>query len=188
LVCFDEFSVWDRPSLYYAWAKKNTKPEVSSNEKRKRNRLNAMISANAVTGEIYLQLKEKSLAEDIARYLGDLCEDAHRGSTEELTIVLDNVPTHKLKMIACLNDYLEESGIKDKIKVDFMYTPPYSPKLNLAEYEIHHLRLQKLHHMPSNTTMDQIKERLTSVNTLMNPKQISNTLEHIYALGSGISC
>lgn len=37
-----------------------------------------MISVNAVTGEIYLQLQPKSKAEDVAEYLADLCKDAHK--------------------------------------------------------------------------------------------------------------
>jgi transposase len=185
LVCFDEFSIWDRPSLYYAWAKKNTRPEVPSDEKRKRNRVNGMMSVDAVTGEIYLQMKDKAKAEDIARYIADLCEDAYKGNTKELTIVLDNVPTHKNKMKKLVSEHLETAGIRDKIKVDFMHTPPYSPELNLTEYEIHLLRLKELHHMPSNITMDQIKAKLNSIEILMNPEQISHTLNYIYNLGNG---
>jgi hypothetical protein len=33
------------------------KPEVPSNEKRKRNKVNGMISVDAVSGEIYSELK-----------------------------------------------------------------------------------------------------------------------------------
>ena len=36
LIFYDEFAVYDRSSLYYAWAERNSKPEVPSNEKRKR--------------------------------------------------------------------------------------------------------------------------------------------------------
>jgi len=32
IVFYDEFAVYDRPSLYYAWAERNHKPEVPSNE------------------------------------------------------------------------------------------------------------------------------------------------------------
>jgi hypothetical protein len=37
-IFYDEFAVYDRPSLFYAWAERNSKSEVSSNEKRKRNK------------------------------------------------------------------------------------------------------------------------------------------------------
>jgi hypothetical protein len=69
---YDEFAVYDRPSLYYAWAQRNSKPEVPSNEKRKRNKVNGMISVDAVSGEIYLELKPNSKTEDVAQYFIDL--------------------------------------------------------------------------------------------------------------------
>ena len=69
-VFYDEFAVYDRPSLYYAWAERNTKPEVSSNEKRKRNKVNGMLAVDAVSGEVYLQLQPCSKTEDVVRYSG----------------------------------------------------------------------------------------------------------------------
>ena len=43
--------------------------------------------------------------------------------------------------------------IKDKIQVEFLHTPPYSPDFNLAEYIIHLLRLRFLHHLPLNVPL-----------------------------------
>jgi hypothetical protein len=40
-------------------------------------------------------------------------------------------------MIKMLNKLLSIFEIADKITVEFIYTPSYSPKLNLAEYLIH---------------------------------------------------
>ena len=57
IVFFDEFAVYDRPSIFYGWAEKNTRPEVLSNEKGRRNKLNGMISVDAFTGLEYLKLK-----------------------------------------------------------------------------------------------------------------------------------
>jgi transposase len=182
IVFYDEFAVYDRPSLYYAWAERNHKPEVPSNEKRKRNKVNGMLSVNAVSGEIYLQLKEKSKAEDVAAYLADLASDAHLDQIQKLLIVLDNNSTHKQKMINLLIKEIDNRGLSKKITLEFMYTPAYSPDFNLAEYEIHLLRLQELHHLPSDTTIPKITDKLKGVNILMNPSQISNTLEHIYSL------
>lgn len=36
VVKFDEFSVCDRPTSYYGWAEKNTRPKVVTNEKKER--------------------------------------------------------------------------------------------------------------------------------------------------------
>jgi hypothetical protein len=41
-VFFDEFAVYDRPSLFYGWAERNTRPEVKSDE-RTRNKLNGFL-------------------------------------------------------------------------------------------------------------------------------------------------
>jgi len=182
LVFYDEFAVYDRPSLYYAWAEKNSKPQIPSNEKRKRNKVNGMLSVNAITGEIYLQLQPKSKTEDVARYLADLCEDAHKEDVERLIIALDNNSTHKEKMKRLLAEYLETSGIAQKLTVEFIHTPAYSPDFNLAEYEIHLLRLEKLHHLPSNVTIAEIEKKLEDVKILMNSEQILNTLKHIFSL------
>jgi hypothetical protein len=182
LVFYDEFAVYDRPSLYYAWAERNSKPEIPSNEKRERNKVNGMISVDAVTGEIYLQLQPKSKAEDVAQYLADLCKDAHKDNIEKLSIALDNNSTHKKKMKNLLNEYLQNAGIGDKIAIEFIHTPAYSPDFNLAEYEIHLLRLQTLHHLPSNITIAQIEKILENVKILMTSEQILKTLNHIFAL------
>jgi len=73
-----------------------------------------------------------------------------------LIVFLDNNSTHKEKMIKMLNKLLSIFGIADQIKIEFIYTPSYSPKLNLAEYLIHQLRLRLLHHMPIGSTIDSI--------------------------------
>jgi transposase len=182
LIFYDEFAVYDRPSLYYAWAERNSKPEVPSNEKRKRNKVNGMISVDAVTGEIYLQLNLKSKTEDVVKYLAELCEDARKEDVEKLFIVLDNNSTHKQKMKRLLAENLKAAEIDDEILIEFIHTPAYSPSLNLAEYEIHLLRLEKLHHLPANTTIAVIEEKLKDVHILMNSDQISKTLKHIFSL------
>ena len=48
--------------------KKNTAPEVPSNEKGGKNKLNGMISVDAFTAQEYLKLKEKSKTEDVSDY------------------------------------------------------------------------------------------------------------------------
>ena len=70
--------------------------------------------------------------------------------------MLNNNPTHKLKMKNLLSEYLQYSGLENKITVEFIYTPAYSPDFNLAEYEINLLRLEHLHHLPSSVTISEI--------------------------------
>jgi transposase len=141
-----------------------------------------MLSVDAVSGEIYLQLKPNSKAEDVSEYLLDLCKEAHKDKIEKLSIALDNNSTHKKKMKKQLREHLQTAGITDKIAIEFIHTPAYSPDFNLAEYEIHLLRLEKLHHLPSNITIAEIEKKLEDVKILMNSEQIFRTLEHIFAL------
>lgn len=67
--------MYDRPSIFYGWAEKNTRPRIVSNEKRKRHKVNGLLSVDACTGEEFLQLKSKAKSENIASYFGLLCDD-----------------------------------------------------------------------------------------------------------------
>jgi len=83
-----------------------------------------------------------------------------------------------------LREHLSELGLIEKIEVEFIHTPTYSPDFNLAEYEIHQLRLQKLHHLPADVTIVDIEKKLEGIQFLMDSSQISNTLEHIFSLAN----
>ena len=52
--------MYDRPSLFYGWTEKNTRPKIKSNEKRKRHKVHGLLSVDAISGEEYLQLKSKA--------------------------------------------------------------------------------------------------------------------------------
>ncbi len=54
-VFFDEFAVYDRPSLFYGWAERNTRPEIKSDEST-RHKLNGFLCVDALTGEEFLRL------------------------------------------------------------------------------------------------------------------------------------
>ncbi len=66
--------------------------------------------------------------------------------------------------------------------VELIHTPDYSPDSNLAEYEIHLLRLEKLDNLPANINIAEIERKLEDVKILMNSEQILNTLNHIFPL------
>ena len=185
ILFFDEFAVYNRPSTYYGWAEKNTRPQVPSDESKKREKLNGLLAVDAVSGEEFLRLVPTAKTEDIALYFGELCKDSIREGIKHLTIILDNNSTHKDKLRRYLWAELFTSGIEEQITVEFVYTPPYSPDFNLAEYLIHLLRLRLLHHLPSSTSIEQVEKRLLTffeTQQLQTPIQISNTIQHIYNL------
>lgn len=182
---FDEFAVYDRPSIFYGWAEKNTRPEIPSNEKKRRNKLNGMIAVDAFTGKEYLKLKEKSKTEDVSDYFAQLSQDCVKEGSNKLTIILDNNSTHKDKMKSQVKKHLENLEIENQITVDFIHTPVYSPNFNLVEYIIHLLRLRLLHHQNADISIQQVQEKLDNYfkfNQLQTPEQIQNIIEHICTL------
>lgn len=185
IVFFDEFAVFDRPSMFYGWAEKNSCPQIPSNEKKRRNKLNGMLAVDVVTGEEYFKLKEKSKTEDVSSYFAFLASDCRSQGVKKLTVILGNNSTHKMKMQLQLQTHLSDLMIQDKIWVEFIYTPPYSPDFNLAEYLIHLLQLQLLHHLPTGVNIQQVREKLKTYfqnYQLQTPEQIQNTIRHICAL------
>lgn len=153
--------------------------------KKKREKLNGLLGVDAVSGEEFLRLSNVSRSEDLALYFGELCQDCLAQNIKKLTIILDNNSTHKNKLRRHLRSELTITEIEDKITVEFVYLPPYSPNFNLAEYLIHLLRLRLLHHLPIGTTIEQVRMRIKSLfenQQLQTSTQIENTIQHIYEL------
>jgi hypothetical protein len=183
-VFFDEFALCDRPSLFYGWAERNTRPEVSSDE-RVRHKLNALLCVDAHSGEEYFRLSSQAKTEDVSQYFAEFCLDCVELGYARVCIILDNNPTHKQKMQAQLAVHLEQMGLADSIQVEFLYLPSYSPKLNLVEYVIHLLRLRFLHHLPIGTTLAQIEQQLNQFfasNQFLSADQVQKTLNFIFSL------
>lgn len=100
-----------------------------------------------------------------------------------MCVILDNARTHKTKMRNYLKKYLQDLQIDEVFEIEFIDIAPYSPKLNLAEYIIHLIRLKYLHHLPVDMTIEQVCERLNQkigAKPLQTSKQIINTLNHIF--------
>lgn len=181
LVFFDEFAVSVRPNTSYSWAQKNTRPKIPSIEGN-RERLNGLLSVSLLSGKEYLKLSEKAKAYDIAEYMAELAIDTRKEGYRKLIVVLDNSSTHKRKMRTRMEELLERSGYADKIKVEFMDTPPYSPDFNPAEYVIRMLRQKLLHHKPADMGLGEIRERIETnlkQETLITPKQMRAIYHHI---------
>ena len=187
ILFFDEFAVYDRPSLFYGWAPVNSRPHVPSDERKKRNKVNGFLTVDAMSGREYLMLSPNAKTEDVSSYLALLCDDLVQEGYKKVTIFLDNNSTHKDKMKRQLNKLLSTLGINDSIDLEFIHTPPYSPEFNLAEYIIHQLRLKLLHHLPLGTTIADIEVEIETYlqnHQLQTPRQIQNTINHICNLNT----
>ena len=139
--------------MFYGWAERNTRPQVKSDERKRRSKLNRMLSVDAVSGKEFFRLSPGSKTEDVWEYLAELCLECVELGYDRLCIILDNNPTHKQKMQSQLAVHLHQMGLTKSITVEFLYLPSYSPKLNLVEYIIHLARLKFLHHLPMGTTL-----------------------------------
>jgi len=182
-IWFDEFSVVNRPSPFYGWGEKNSTPTISSDEKRKRERINGFVGVDNDTGETFFESSPKGNSLYVACFLLSLVLIAEKKGMETLYIILDNCPSHKKKMRKYLYNFMELLDLE--IKVEFIDTPRYSPKFNLSEYIIHLIRLNILHHQPADMKIDEIEKRLKrklKEKQLQTREQIQNTVRHIFKL------
>lgn len=154
---------------------------------RNRKRCNGLLAVDAVTGEEYLRLRDKAKALDVSEYLTELVLDCVKGGYSKLSVILDNCKTHKKKMRELLAHALSETGVGQKIVIEFVDLPAYSPNFNLVEYIIHQIRLQILHHQPIGMTLEQVKARLEQhlqKGQMQTKQQIQNILKHIWSLAA----
>lgn len=105
--------------MFYGWAERNTRPEVPSDE-RKRNKLNGLLCVDAHSGEEYFHLSRQAKTEDVSQYLAELCLDCVELGYTRLCVILDNNPTHKLKMQSQLSVHLEQMGLAQSIQEELM--------------------------------------------------------------------
>lgn len=174
------------PSLFYGWARRNSRPTVYWSKSQTRKRLNGLLAVDALTGDEFVVLEPEAPSELIALYFYDLARSAHAQGYDTLTVILDNAPTHKDTMRYQLWLRLRANPDLQHFTVRFLDLPAYSPDFNLAEYVIHLLRLKLLHHLPMRTTLDQVYAKIehyfTHGTSLLNAQQVKNTIRHILAL------
>jgi DDE superfamily endonuclease len=184
IVFFDECWFADRPTIFYGWARVNTRCRVPSYEKNRTVRY-GLLAVDAQTGEEHIDFAQKLNAETVATYFTQLAHDAKQAGYTLLTVIIDNNSIHKDKMRYDLWLRVREHDQFDEFRIRFIDTPRYSPELNLAEYIIHQLRLRLFHHMPSRSKMDELCETIqTSLKKkqLQTKEQIQATIQHILKL------
>jgi hypothetical protein len=197
---FDEFAVSTRPNTSYGWAMRNTRPQVRSNE-AKREKINGLLAIDLINAKEYLKLEQVAKTPEIAQYIVNLTLDQLKDNPQLQTInfCLDNNPTHKTKLRTLMAEitielYKKRKGkkrhkylpkFKDFPTINFFYFAPYSPDDNPVEYDIRLMRQLCLHHLPINTTLDQLASQLqTKIQNqqFMTPQKLQNTIKHILTL------
>jgi transposase len=187
---FDEFSLSNRPTTFYGWARKNTRFKVPSNESQKRERVNGFLAVDANSGKEYLVFSDSAKTEALVDYFYDLALTVKREGFSWMRITLDNNSTHKDKMRYQLWLKMRTNSELQDFRVLFNNTPAYSPDFNLAEYIIHQIRLQLVHHIPANTALEDIMRNILTYlkrHQLHTKEQIKKTINRILRLG-GVTC
>jgi DDE superfamily endonuclease len=179
---------------------RNTRPQVKSNE-AKREKINGLLAIELITAKEYLKLEPVAKTLEIAQYIVSLTLDQLKDNPQlqTINIFLDNNPTHKTKFRTLITEKIREQykkrkghkrpkylpKLKDFPTINFFYFAPYSPDDNPVEYDIRLMRQLCLHHLPINSTLEQLASQLqTKIQNqqFMTPEKLQNTLRHIFAL------
>lgn len=186
---FDEFGLARATYTHYAWSRRNHRPGIPSDETHKGDRLNGLLAVDVRSGETFLEFYERNHSMTVAEYFVILCLLLIGRGYKKIRLVLDNCASHQEQMRTHFNKLLKYI-LQDLFSIveptiQFIYTPPYSPDLNLAEYFIHHLRQHGLYHTPPTLTVQQKADRIATKlkeKPIQTPQQTHNTLQHIYQL------
>jgi len=184
LIAFDEFALQSVPYTHYAWAEKNTKPKIKSDEQH-REKLNGFLAVDVTRGDTQVEFNKKSTtAETVSVIVSIILIYLQKGFTR-LTFLLDNARIHGTKMEANVQLLLAELTAQlalPPLTVLFWHTPSYSPKLNPAEYIIHEVRRQGLYNVPCFLTAQQKADRIKAQlarGSPLNAQQMNNLVGFI---------
>jgi transposase len=184
LIALDEFALQSVPYTHYAWAEKNTKPKIKSDEQH-REKLNGFLAVDVTRGDTHVEFNKKSTtAEAVSAIVFIILIYLQKGFTH-LTFLLDNARIHGTKMEANVQQLLAELTAQltlPPITLLFWHTPSYSPKLNPAEYIIHEVRRQGLYNLPCSLTVQQKADRIKAQlarGSPLNAQQMSNLVGFI---------
>lgn len=184
LIAFDEFALQNVPYTHYAWAEKNTKPQIASDE-RHREKLNGFLAVDVTRGDTLVEFNKQSTTAEVVFvivFISLIC--LQKGFTT-LTFLLDNARIHGTKMEAEVQRLFAEITLQHALPpatLLFWHTPSYSPRLNPAEYIIREVRRQGLYNVPCSLTVQQKAERIKTQLARGSPldaQQMSNLVGFI---------
>lgn len=150
------------PYTHYAWAIRNTKPKIFSDE-RSRKKLNGFLTVDVQRGNTHVEFKEESKTYDAVMVAVLTVLIYLQKGVKTITFLLDNARIHGKRMEAGVNELLVEISRQialPEYSLNFWHTPSYSPKLNPAEYLIHEVRRNGLYHVPCTMSLYEKAERI----------------------------
>lgn len=139
--------------------------------------MNAFLALEISTTQCFFEAQKKMKSDSVALCIYNTAMVLQQAGFHKIIYYLDQNPTHKNLM-----KYNLSLLPKLDIQIEFCYIPSYSPKLNIVEFLIHHIRQEKLHHAPHKRNLDEIIVELTEYlhqKKTFQVQQINNTLDHI---------
>lgn len=158
----DEFALQSLPYTHYAWAKKNTKPRIASDE-RHRQKLNGFLTVDVQRGTTRVDFNGQSTTEETVMAVVLTVLVYLQKGFSQLTFLLDNARTHGKRMETRSHELLNEIAqhvVLPEFSLSFWHTPSYSPQLNPAEYIIHEVRRNGLYNVPCTLSVQEKAERI----------------------------
>jgi transposase len=155
VIALDEFALQSVPYTHYAWAKKNTKPRIPSDE-RHRQKLNGFLTVDVQRGTTRVDFNGQSTTEEAVRVVVLTVLVYLQRGLNPLTFLLDNARIHGKRMETEVHELLTEIAqhlTLPAFSLSFWHTPSYSPQLNPAEYLIHEVRRNGLYNVPCTLTV-----------------------------------
>ncbi len=156
----DECAVYQAPTTRKKWAKKGHTPMIQSRGGRKH--VNIMGSVSLLTGKVFTAIMSKFNARTFRRFLQRLI--ITNPGIKKIILIIDNAKVHHAKII---QKFL--SMVKHKLEV--IYLPPYSPKLNPTEELWKFMREWITHNKLHPTLEGLLKDLRVFLDTLKDPKE-----------------
>lgn len=103
--------------------------------------VNIFIANEPLAGKRYLQVTKTKNKQDWAHFIKRICDEFYPNS-EKITLVMDNLNTHKPSSL--YETFLPQEAKRIWDRFEFIYTPKHGSWLNMAEIELHVLNGQCL--------------------------------------------
>ena len=159
------------PYTHYAWAIKNTKPKIPSDE-RHRQKVNGFLTVDVQRGTTRVDFNEHSDTEEVIAVVVLTVLIYLQKGINQLTFLLDNARVHGKLMEKGVQALLTEVAALIALPAfsfNFWHTPIYSPRLNPAEYLIHEVRRNGLYNVPCTLTVSEKAERIQHQLAICSP-------------------
>jgi transposase len=141
VVCFDEKSYELKSDVRQPLPIARGKPMREDNEWKRHGTVNIFMFCEPKKGWRHVKVTKRRTKKDFARCMKQLTHVFYPEATR-ITVVLDNLNTHKKQAI--IDFYGSEEGAKIADKLEFVHTPIHGSWLNMAEIELSVLSTQSL--------------------------------------------